>query len=112
MATSVGEPDVAEKPKQSHQCCFCKRFADVAVKFKRCSGCHATKYCSNRCQKKHWPEHKSLCKTIQELIARNQASSVPSSLGKWAVCHTLDTSTAYNSCKTCWETLYYKLQIE
>ena len=78
--TSVEEPDVAEKPKQSHQCCFCKRFADVDVKFKRCPGCHATKYCSNRCQKKHWPEHKSLCKSIQELIARNQASSVPSSL--------------------------------
>ena len=71
---------MAEKPKQSHQCCFCKRFADVDVKFKRCSGCHATKYCSNHCQKKHWPEHKSLCKTTQQLIAHNQASSVPSSL--------------------------------
>ena len=54
----------------------------------------------------------SLCETIQELIACNQASSNPSSLGKWAVCHTLDTSTAYNSCETCRETLYYKLQIE
>ena len=30
--------------------------------------------------KEVWPEHKSLCKTIQELIARNQASSIPNSL--------------------------------
>ena len=64
---------------KSHQYCFCKRFADVDVKFERCSGCHATKYCSNSYQKKHWLEHKSLYKSIQELIARNQASSVPSS---------------------------------
>ena len=71
---------MAEKPTQSHQCCFCKRFADVDVKLKRCSGCHVTKYCSYHCQKKHWPEHKSLCKNIQELIACNQTSSIPNSL--------------------------------
>ena len=71
---------MAEEPKQSHKMLFLKRFADVDVKFKRYSGCHPTKYCSNRCQKKHWPEHTSLCKSIQELIAHNQASSVPSSL--------------------------------
>jgi hypothetical protein len=28
----------------------------------RCSGCKAAYYCSAACQKKHWPEHKTLCK--------------------------------------------------
>ena len=61
-------------------CTFYNKILSYKKKFKRCSGCHAAKYCSNRYQKKHWPEHKSLRKTIQELIARNQTSSVPSSL--------------------------------
>ena len=31
------------------------------------------------CQKKHWPEHESLCESIQELTALDQANSIPSS---------------------------------
>jgi hypothetical protein len=29
---------------------------------KRCSACHTVGYCSRECQKKHWPEHKKVCK--------------------------------------------------
>ena len=28
----------------------------------RCSLCAGAKYCGRKCQKKHWPEHKELCK--------------------------------------------------
>ena len=39
----------------------------VAVCEKRgtmvCSGCHLVKYCSQRCQKEHWPTHKVFCKS-------------------------------------------------
>ncbi|KAF5338127.1 hypothetical protein D9758_015386 [Tetrapyrgos nigripes] len=30
----------------------------------KCSGCLAVEYCGSECQKLHWKEHKSLCKTL------------------------------------------------
>jgi hypothetical protein len=30
-----------------------------------CAGCRRAKYCCVACQKAHWPEHKSFCKTVQ-----------------------------------------------
>ena len=33
----------------------------------RCSSCEATHYCSKRCQKKGWIQHKKLCQGIQHL---------------------------------------------
>jgi hypothetical protein len=34
------------------------------VKLLKCSQCHCIPYCSKRCQKSHWKEHKSACKAI------------------------------------------------
>ena len=35
----------------------------------RCSLCAGAKYCGRKCQKKHWPEHKVVCKTAAEGLA-------------------------------------------
>jgi tetratricopeptide (TPR) repeat protein len=34
---------------------------------KRCSRCQFVYYCSAECQKRHWPEHKSDCKTAKNI---------------------------------------------
>ena len=41
-------------------CLICNK----PTKFK-CSGCKCVSYCSKECQTKHWKEHKSTCKIIQ-----------------------------------------------
>ena len=30
-------------------------------RFKLCSGCSTTRYCTSECQKSHWPSHRKLC---------------------------------------------------
>jgi TPR repeat protein len=36
----------------------------------RCSVCAGAKYCGRKCQKKHWPEHKVLCKVAAEVLSQ------------------------------------------
>ena len=38
------------------------------VALERCSLCAGAKYCGRKCQKKHWPEHKGLCKKAAEML--------------------------------------------
>ena len=42
----------------------CKNCGKIAVeeKFKHCSKCEITYYCSEKCQKDHWKIHKTECK--------------------------------------------------
>jgi hypothetical protein len=36
------------------------------VKFKKCSGCIASRYCSVDCQRADWKEHKPICKSLSK----------------------------------------------
>ncbi|KAL9964944.1 hypothetical protein ACROYT_G028661 [Oculina patagonica] len=38
--------------------------------FDRCSNCKAVRYCSRKCQQKHWEQHKTLCQAISFLEER------------------------------------------
>ena len=38
----------------------------------RCSVCAGAKYCGRKCQKKHWPEHKELCKFAAVALAMTE----------------------------------------
>ena len=44
-------------------CCVCGSTKGV----QRCGGCHATNYCSKKCQKSHHSYHRSYCNAIHEL---------------------------------------------
>lgn len=44
-----------------------------AVKVGRCSGCKVAHYCSAKCQKDHWGQHKTVCKRLKTEPAAAQA---------------------------------------
>lgn len=50
-------------------CTFCRK-KESTYPFKQCGNCKAVRYCSNRCQQKHWRRHKTLCKAISALEER------------------------------------------
>lgn len=37
----------------------------VRTRLKRCSGCHAVRYCSMECARAHWREHRGECRRMQ-----------------------------------------------
>ena len=41
-------------------CGFCGALAEV-----KCANCKSAYYCDRNCQKRHWKEHKTACKTIK-----------------------------------------------
>lgn len=44
--------------------CHCYDDRTVVTELKRCSRCQAAWYCSGQCQKRHFKDHRSLCKRI------------------------------------------------
>jgi hypothetical protein len=49
-------------------CDQCGTVETPAVKFRLCGGCMTTQYCSQDCQKIHWPSHKPICQHTAEQI--------------------------------------------
>jgi hypothetical protein len=39
----------------------------------RCGSCQTCRYCSKECQKKAWPAHKLLCKTVKDFQVRPES---------------------------------------
>ena len=46
---------------------MCDRTVEADNVIRRCSNCKAVNYCSTKCQKDHWEQHKVLCKSIKQL---------------------------------------------
>lgn len=44
---------------------ICLACGKKANNMKRCSGCKVSNYCSKKCQKKDWKNHKPICKKLQ-----------------------------------------------
>lgn len=57
-------------------CCTRCRKRDVKSKIMECSICRVTQYCSKKCQRDDWPEHKLLCKQFALITAVGGNSSL------------------------------------
>ena len=53
----------AEVNENVEKCCVCSSVENV----RRCSGCHATSYCSRKCLKSHHAYHTPYCSAINQL---------------------------------------------
>jgi hypothetical protein len=62
----------------------CNKCGKVSTDMKRCSRCKAATYCSESCQKAHWPQHKTQCKHADVIVVKKPAGAPQ---------HTLDIST-------------------
>jgi hypothetical protein len=52
---------------------FCIKCSGIATK--TCQGCNATYYCSSKCQKDHWLEHKVKCKHIKAVDTSSEVKT-------------------------------------
>jgi len=53
---------VSTPPDQRHKiCASCNKYVEAA---KRCGKCKSIWYCSQECQRKHWPKHKANCHQV------------------------------------------------
>ena len=53
----------------------------------RCSKCHSIKYCSRKCQKLHWPQHKLHCEHMkQEALQKKYIEKVESVIDMEDLC--------------------------
>jgi hypothetical protein len=57
---------------KSHHCNNCSTKETVSGEFNICSVCKLVRYCSRNCQKKHWDEHKTLCRAIKNLYTSTE----------------------------------------
>ena len=58
----------------SHQCNCCGR-VETRVSYQRCSQCQVVWYCSRKCQKEQWLNHKDICQAIKKLSQRENSES-------------------------------------
>jgi len=53
-------------PHWKSRCFWCNKIEPNNIRFKKCSRCKHSKYCSVKCQRKDWEhEHKKLCKKLK-----------------------------------------------
>ncbi|TBU24455.1 hypothetical protein BD309DRAFT_964818 [Dichomitus squalens] len=90
-------------PKQRgyRVCDKCGAVEQPHNRFRLCGGCMATQYCSQDCQKAHWPSHKAICQhTASQISSAKQPSfgavdeNLVKSLRKFVSTHNLLLSWA------------------
>jgi len=53
----------AEEPETDLMCCASCGTAEVDdIQLRKCTACHLVRYCSVKCQRNHWRQHKQKCK--------------------------------------------------
>ncbi|KAG6873478.1 hypothetical protein C0995_015181 [Termitomyces sp. Mi166 len=84
MATYYAQPAAANyyTPPMTMQrqrgyriCDQCGAAETPSAKFRLCGGCMTTQYCSQDCQKMHWPSHKPICKHTAGQISNTKQSA-------------------------------------
>jgi hypothetical protein len=61
--------------RMQRECDVCGARGDRATKLLKCDGCKSVLYCSEACQRAHWPEHKRVCRRPQRNNAAEAATA-------------------------------------
>ena len=72
---------LASEVKMSHHLCNCCQKPESEQKFKQCKSCKAVRYCNEKCQETNWPDHKKICKAINELSSRAKSQNLENGFG-------------------------------
>ncbi|KAI0783995.1 hypothetical protein BC629DRAFT_1594113 [Irpex lacteus] len=65
-------------PKQRgyRLCDKCGAIEQPNMRFRLCGGCMTTQYCSQECQKSHWPSHKAICQHTSSQVSSSKQQSM------------------------------------
>ena len=74
-STAPARQEAVVNQPQSHRCNHCCKTGGEHGQLKRCSQCQSVWYCSAKCHKEHWPEHKVLCQAISHLSEKGTSKS-------------------------------------
>ena len=66
-STAPARHEVVVNPPKSYRWNHCCKIGGEHGQLQRCTQCPSVWYCSVRCQKSHWPQHKVLCQAISHL---------------------------------------------
>ena len=67
-----------------HNCPACAHLGEP--RYMVCSGCGMARYCSEECQREHWPRHQEECLAVQAIIAERDAMEVEREVAKLEAC--------------------------
>ena len=56
-------------------CAICKRGRFTKTKLNRCTGCKIVRYCGQEHQRRHWDEHKLICKDLKQTATLSKTMS-------------------------------------
>ncbi|KAL5525462.1 hypothetical protein ACEPAG_6797 [Sanghuangporus baumii] len=84
-------PHQYSKPRGHRVCDTCGTIEQPGQRFRMCGGCMITQYCSQECQKRHWPSHKAICQHTSDILtsAKHDHGSVGESLSEEVIAKNL-----------------------
>ncbi|TFK27860.1 hypothetical protein FA15DRAFT_719734 [Coprinopsis marcescibilis] len=70
-AANYHTPPMQQQRQRGYRICdTCGTTETPSVKFRLCGGCMTTQYCSQDCQKTHWPSHKAICQHTAAQVSK------------------------------------------